>query len=104
MGGSSAQILDGNEQHLLFNNHSKKADFVGERVSDVRMKKGQSNVHDKKLSKQEKQDNVIVIVQVPLKQKVIQPMYGAMKGGGGWGGGMLESEDECDDGGFDDYE
>ena len=62
--GSSAQILDGNEQHLLFNNHAKKADFVGERVSDVRKKKGQANVHDKKLSKQEKQDNVIVIVCV----------------------------------------
>lgn len=78
--GSSAQIIEERQQHLLFNNDSTKADFVGERVSDVRKKKGQKNVHDKKLSKQEKQDNVIVIVQVPLKQRIRkQPrnMYGA---------------------------
>merc|ERR1712244_55962 len=68
--GSSAQIIEERQQHLLFNNHSTKADFVGERVSDVRKKRGQKNVHDKKLSKQEKQDNVIVIVQVPLKQRI----------------------------------
>jgi len=73
--GSSAQIIEGQEQYLLFNNFGKKADFVGERVSDVRKKKGQKNIHDKKLSKQEKQDNVIVVVQVPLKQKVIAKNY-----------------------------
>merc|ERR1719474_183607 len=67
--GSSAQMIEGREQHLLFNHNGKKADFVGERVSDVRRKKGQQNVDDKVLSKEEKQDNVIVIVQVPLKQR-----------------------------------
>jgi len=99
--GSSAQIIEGREQHLLFNNNSKKADFVGERVSDVRKKKGQKNVHDKKLSKKEKQDNVIVVVQVPLKQKVQAIVRGF---GGGFGdddGMVLEC---CDDGGFDDYD
>merc|ERR1719229_1956886 len=69
--GSSAQIIEGRQQHLLFNNLGKTADFVGERVSDVRQKKGQENIYDKVLSKQEKQDNVIVIVQVPLKKRVI---------------------------------
>eukprot|EP01083_Nonionella_stella_P081541 224657_1 len=68
--GSSAQIIEGKEQHLLFNKNGKKADFIGERVSDVRHKKGQKkNLKSKKLSKAEKLDNVIVIVQVPLKQK-----------------------------------
>ena len=62
--GASAQIIEGRTQHLLFNHNGKKADFVGERVSDVRRKKGQKNIHDKKLSKEEKQGNVIVIVQV----------------------------------------
>ena len=38
--GSSAQIIEGTSQILLFNNNGKKADFVGERVSDVRKKKG----------------------------------------------------------------
>merc|ERR1719384_2648885 len=74
--GASAQIIEGREQYLLFNHNGKKADFVGERVSDVRKKKGQKNVNDKKLSKKEKQDNVIVIVQIPLKQKQIA--YNAM--------------------------
>ena len=75
--GASAQIIEGREQYLLFNHNGKKADFVGERVSDVRRKKGQKNVNDKKLSKQEKQDNVIVIVQVPLKQKK-KPLFGGL--------------------------
>lgn len=94
--GSSAQIIEGREQHLLFNNNSKKADFVGERVSDVRKKKGQKNVHDKKLSKQEKQDNVIVIVQVPLKQKA-RAMGHFMDDFGG-----MVYEDECDESDDDD--
>merc|ERR1719203_123903 len=70
--GSSAQIIEGKEQHLLFNNFGKKADFLAERVSDVRKKKGQKNIHAKELSKEEKMDNVIVVVQVPLKQKKIK--------------------------------
>merc|ERR1719242_2987965 len=79
--GASAQIIEGKEQYLLFNHNGKKADFVGERVSDVRRKKGQKNVNDKKLSKQEKQDNVIVIVQVPLKQKKkAKPLFGGFGG------------------------
>eukprot|EP01084_Bolivina_argentea_P295262 508274_1 len=37
--GSSAQIIEGKEQYLLFNNNGKKADFIGERVSDIRKKR-----------------------------------------------------------------
>merc|ERR1712079_631410 len=84
---------------LLFNHNGKNADFIGERVSDVRIQKGQQNVHDKVLSKEEKQDNVIVIVQIPLKKRVIQrtrfssssnynfyPTPVSAFGGGGGGG------------------
>merc|ERR1719203_1523479 len=92
--GSSAQIIEGKEQHLLFNNFGKKADFIAERVSDVRRKKGQTNIHDKVLSKEEKQDNVIVVVQIPLKQKKIEPVFKPFGG--------PSSFDNCDDlfGGF----
>ena len=68
--GASAQIIEGRTQYLLFNNNGKNADFVGERVSDVRRKRGQKNLYDKKLSKREKQENVIVIVQVPIKRRI----------------------------------
>jgi len=84
--GSSAQIIEDRAQYLLFNNFGKKADFVGERVSDVRKKKGQTNVKDKKLSKQEKLDNVIVIVQVPLKKRFKEQ----------YRGGYEEEEDDDD--------
>jgi len=85
--GSSAQIIEGRQQHLLFNNLGKTADFVGERVSDVRQKKGQENIYDKVLSKEEKQDNVIVVVQVPLKKRVIPRAPRSYKSfGGGYGG------------------
>merc|ERR1712113_65177 len=89
--GSSAQIIEGTEQYLLFNNNGKKADFIGERVSDHRKKKGQKNVNDKKLSKQEKQDNVIVIVQIPLKQKKIPEIFPVVNGG------FCLEDDEDDD-------
>ena len=66
--GSSAQIIEGTTQYLVFNNNGKMADFVGERVSDVRMKKEGVDVEaekeaifDKELSKEEKQDNVIIV-------------------------------------------
>eukprot|EP01083_Nonionella_stella_P228671 810189_1 len=84
--GTSAQIIEGKEQYLLFNNNGKKADFIGERVSDVRKNKGQNNIYDKKLSIQEKQDNVIVIVQIPLKQK--QKQFRKKKGGFGMFSGL----------------
>jgi len=93
--GSSAQIIEGKEQHLLFNNFGKKADFLAERVSDVRKKKGQKNIHEKELSKEEKMDNVIVVVQVPLKQKKIKRK--AWGGGGFGGGGMPMPMNECAD-------
>mmetsp|Transcript_63537 Transcript_63537/g.101111 ORF Transcript_63537/g.101111 Transcript_63537/m.101111 type:complete len:676 (+) Transcript_63537:105-2132(+) len=65
--GTSAQIIEGNEQKLLFNNYGRKADFIGQRLTDNRIERGVS-IHGA-MTKQEKQDNCIVIIQVPLKQK-----------------------------------
>merc|ERR550525_1194826 len=96
--GASAQIIEGREQYLLFNHNGKNADFVGERVSDVRRKKGQKNIHDKKLSKQEKQGNVIVIVQIPLKKRIIiKPPPSTYNY-------ESESSDECDSDSDSEYE
>ncbi|ETO33453.1 hypothetical protein RFI_03655 [Reticulomyxa filosa] len=52
------------EQTILF---CKKADFVAERLSDNRKKRGVAVSGE--MTKQERQDNVIMIIQVPLKQK-----------------------------------
>ena len=65
--GTSAQIIEGNEQKLLFNNYGRKADFIGQRLTDNRIERGVS-IHGA-MTKQEKQDNCIVIIQIPLKQK-----------------------------------
>ncbi|ETO06446.1 hypothetical protein RFI_30945 [Reticulomyxa filosa] len=45
----------------------KKAEFVAQRLSDNRKERGVAL--EGEMTKQEKQDNVIVIIQVPLKQK-----------------------------------
>ena len=65
--GTSAQIIEGNEQKLLFNNYGRKADFIGQRLTDNRIERNVS-IHGA-MTKQEKQDNCIVIIQIPLKQK-----------------------------------
>jgi len=69
--GSSAQVIEGNEQKLLFNHNGKKADFSAQRLTDNRIEKG-LNIQGE-MSKEEKQDNVIMIIQIPLKQKYVAP-------------------------------
>merc|ERR1712113_307297 len=66
--GTSAQIIEGNEQKLLFNNYGTKADFIGQRLTDNRIERNVKDLNAP-MTKQEKQDNCIVIIQVPLKQK-----------------------------------
>merc|ERR1719242_1816944 len=65
--GTSAQIVEGQEQEMVFNNFGQKADFIGQRLTDNRIERNVA-VHGA-MTKQEKQDNVIVVIQVPLKQK-----------------------------------
>jgi len=69
--GSSAQVIEGNEQKLLFNFNGKKADFTAQRLTDNRIEKG-LNIQGE-MSKEEKQDNVIMVIQIPLKQKYVAP-------------------------------
>lgn len=69
--GTSAQIITGGDQKLLFNNNGRKADFAGQRLRDNRAERGVAL--DGEMSAQEKQDNVIVIIQVPLVHR--EPSY-----------------------------
>jgi len=95
--GTSAQVVEGRDQELVFNNYGQKADFIGQRLTDNRIERNVS-VHGA-MTKQEKQDNCIVVIQVPLKQKPKEVHvyksyngygnndlfggFGAMNGGGG---------------------
>jgi len=64
--GTSAQIVDGN-QKLYFNKNGQRCSFVGERLSQHRIEKGEEqNIH-KPMSSLEKQQNMLLIIQVPLK-------------------------------------
>jgi len=77
--GTSAQIVEGRDQELVFNNNGQKADFIGQRLTDNRIERNVS-IHGA-MTKQEKQDNCIVVIQVPLKQK---PKEVHVYGGGGY--------------------
>jgi len=83
--GTSAQVITngggwGSGQNLYFNDNGKKCSFLGIRISDERILSGKTDlkdIHKKEMSKEEKQDNLIMIIQVPLKQKKIHtPSFG----------------------------
>jgi len=96
--GTSAQIVDQSGyrgQKLYFNKNGQRASFIGQRLSDNRKERGVSV--EGEMTQQEKQQNMIMIIQVPLKQKA-RPMRDL-----GWdcdedlqingyGGAMLECE------------
>ena len=63
-------MKEASEQKLLFNNHGKKADFIGQRLSENRIERGVNDLNAPMMV-QEKQDNCIVSIQVSLKQKQI---------------------------------
>jgi len=63
--GSSAQVIEDRMQPLYFNNEGKKAEFVAQRLSDNRSERGVEVQGE--MTEEEKKDNVIVIIQVPLK-------------------------------------
>ncbi|KAL6047622.1 CRIM domain-containing protein [Balamuthia mandrillaris] len=72
--GTSAQVVENGSQKLYFNKHGEKASFIGQRLSDARKEKQQKGEEpaknlDAPMSKEEQQQNVIIIIQVPLKQK-----------------------------------
>jgi hypothetical protein len=80
--GTSAQVVEGGSrggQKLYFNKSGEKASFIGERLSDNRRARGVAV--EGEMTREEKQQNMIMIIQVPLKRKN-QPRRGF--GGGGY--------------------
>eukprot|EP01084_Bolivina_argentea_P024592 45815_1 len=80
--GTSAQIIQQNKQILFFNNYGKKAYFMAQRLTDNRKEK-QLNINNP-INKMEKQQNCIVIIQIPLKQNINKnnkPLFPMFYGG-----------------------
>jgi len=93
--GTSAQIVDESGwggQKLYFNKNGQRASFVGQRLSDNRKERGVSV--EGAMTQQEKQQNMVMIIQVPLKQKEERRRDYL---GDGFGGGGLMMEECCDD-------
>jgi hypothetical protein len=70
--GTSAQILDNsngyNGQKLYFNQNGERCSFIGQRLSDFRAEKGEAQKTGP-MTQQEKQQNMLLIIQVPLKHE-----------------------------------
>jgi len=68
--GTSAQVVEcsGGAQKLYFNKNGEKCSFVGQRLSDFRAEAGKPQ--DGPMTAEEKQQNMIIIIQVPLKVQV----------------------------------
>jgi len=73
--GTSAAVLDDSNQTLYFNKNGEKCSFVGQRLSENRKQKGETDL-EKPMTSEEKQQNVLLVIQVPLKQKarIINPI------------------------------
>lgn len=68
--GTSAQVLDSrSDMHLYHNNNGQRASYVGQRLSSFRAETGSEQSSDAPMSDSEKQQNMLLIIQVPLKQK-----------------------------------
>lgn len=69
--GTSAQIIDnfGNTrgQKLYFNKNGKKCSFLGQRLSQHRIEEGREHDLGKPMNDEEKEKNMILIIQIPLK-------------------------------------
>eukprot|EP01091_Cochliopodium_minus_P016945 TRINITY_DN6504_c0_g1_i1.p1 TRINITY_DN6504_c0_g1~~TRINITY_DN6504_c0_g1_i1.p1 ORF type:complete len:592 (+),score=180.15 TRINITY_DN6504_c0_g1_i1:30-1805(+) len=69
--GTSCQLVTNaggwNGQKLFFNNNGQKASFLAQRLSDNRLEKGLSL--NNPISEKEKQQNMVMIIQVPVKVK-----------------------------------
>ncbi len=66
--GSSAQTIGDSTEKLYFNKNGRKASFVGQRLKDNRKERGVAL--EGAMTKEEKEANVIMMIQVPLKQKI----------------------------------
>lgn len=73
--GTSAQVLGQNSGKLFFNNNGERCSFVGQRLSDFRMEQGQTDDLSAPMTQEEKQQNMLLIIQVPLKRKQVVRNY-----------------------------
>jgi len=73
--GTSAQIVEnvGGGQKLYFNDNGKRCPFLGQRLSEYRIEKGETDL-SKPMSQEEKQKNMLLIIQIPLKHRVSAPV------------------------------
>jgi hypothetical protein len=73
--GTSAQILEctSGGQKIYFNDNGKRCAFLGQRLSEYRIEKGETEDLSKPMSQEEKQKNMLLIIQVPLIQKYTAP-------------------------------
>jgi len=100
--GTSAQIVDEagfHGQRLFFNKNGERASFLGQRLSDNRKERGEATTG--KMTKTEKQQNMVMIIQVPLAQKRPAPVDDCLtneecEGGGCWDDCDGESDEEAD--------
>jgi len=66
--GTSAQVIDTRTaQTLYFNKNGEKASFMAKRLKDQRRERGEPI--EGEMTSEEKADNMILVIQVPLKQR-----------------------------------
>jgi len=70
--GTSAQIVENisGGQKLYFNDNGQRCSFIGQRLTDYRLEKGETDL-SKPMSQEEKQKNMLLIIQIPLKHKSV---------------------------------
>jgi len=107
--GVSTQILEKSNQKLFFNDNGKARWFSAERLQDMRERKTgkkQKKVKSfKEMKEDEKLENVLMMIQVPLKQKpkprvnyAAAMCFNSSSFGGGAGGQeMVYGEEEYDE-------
>ena len=93
--GTSAQILKGSDCTLYFNKDGKNANFIAERLSDDRKRRGVAV--EGAMTNEEKQRNALLIFQIPLKVKNTHRNYWNSSSFGGEGCSGNYFQNECDD-------
>lgn len=70
--GTSAQVIDSSGKVLLYHNKAgQRASYVGQRLSDYRLETGSNLADGAPMTSSEAQQNILWIIQVPLKQKEV---------------------------------
>jgi hypothetical protein len=77
--GTSTQVLERSNSKLFFNDKGTAKWFNIERLEDVRERKGETKTRVdsfKEMKQEEKMDNTLMMIQIPLKQKERPKMRG----------------------------